>query len=169
MATKIELFRVINPHAPEIVERLIMIWGTEQVSLFIHDTLRASGSADGKVLPEEVSAALKGMVEVHNQEFPQFANLNPEFSAIHLANNENYQIIARRIPRIAQRLDALWGHEAFPAYLGELMNDTRGGARQGFPEDVAIALFRLLQQHEKEFPQYVKPVGEIWSMNNRIL
>jgi hypothetical protein len=48
------------------------------------------------------------------------------------------------------------------------MNDTRDGARQGFPEDVALALFKLLQKHEREFPQYVKPVGEIWSQNNRI-
>jgi hypothetical protein len=168
MATKIELFRIINPHAPEIVEKLIMIWGTEQVNLFIHDTIRASGSPDGKALPDVVIEALKGMQTAHNQEFPKFASLTPEYSAVHLANNEDYQVVARRIPRIAQRLDALWGHEAFPAFLGELMNDTRDGARQGFPDDVALALFKLLQKHEREFPQYVKPVGEIWSQNNRI-
>jgi len=49
-----------------------------------------------------------------------------------------------------------------------LINDKRDGRRQGFPEDVMVALFRLMQEHDKQFPQFVLKITDIWSLTNKM-
>jgi hypothetical protein len=168
-ATKIDLFRVVNAQSPETMEKVITLWGSEALGVFVNDRLKESADASGRPLSADTASALTALIAEHNREFPQFAMLTAEFSAAHLAKNENYQIVLARIPRIAQRLDSLWGHSEFCTYVHELLNDSRGGSRQGFPDNVAVALFRLVQEHERDFPQYVKNVSEIWSVNNKII
>ena len=54
--------------------------------------------------------------------------------------------IEQSFPRILDRIVALWGKPGLDAYLDELMIASRPG-RQGFPDDVAMELFRLSNCH----------------------
>jgi hypothetical protein len=162
MAAKFELFRIINGHSNEIVEKLIALWGTGELHIFISDTLKSQG----KTLPPEATGALTALIEEHCREFPHHPVHTEAAVSDQLAANESFQILNSRYARLGTRVAELWGHEGCTDYINELMNDTRGG-RQGFPADVAIALFRLVQDHERDFPQFIKNDTQIWSLTHK--
>ena len=54
--------------------------------------------------------------------------------------------LEQRFPRILDRIVALWGKSGLDAFLQEL-TVTRRTDRQGFPEEVAVELFRLSALH----------------------
>lgn len=53
-----------------------------------------------------------------------------------------------RIGHVCQKVCASWGKTELNRYLSELILDTRGGQRQGFPMDVAAELFFLAQTNQ---------------------
>jgi hypothetical protein len=59
-------------------------------------------------------------------------------------------IVRSKFPHIAERIGSLWGTKACDAYLDELLIDDRGN-RQGFPPEVATALFKISREHEHHF------------------
>lgn len=168
MATKIELFRQLNSRAPEVVEQLIRLWGTGELCVYVRNALKYHTSEDGTPVDLETLVILPQVLDEHDREFPQFADPNRESGASLLADNEYYLLVLARVPRIAQRIDALWGRAGFSDYVHHLMNDSRDGTRQGFPADIALALLKLMHQHDKEFPQFIKQVSDIWSLNNKL-
>jgi hypothetical protein len=163
MATKIELFRAVNAGGEEIVERLIVLWGSPDIHAYVGGLLRGAGAQ----LDEPVRTALAEVTELHNQEFPQHAEKPREPVPPGLAANANYQIIDARFPRIGRRLAETWGQVECVQYINELMNDKRLG-RQGFPPDVASALMMLSMNHDKEFPQFVVNTNDIWILDHKI-
>lgn len=50
-----------------------------------------------------------------------------------------------RLPRIAEQCTRYWGTSDFEPYVASLMMDSRDGARQGLPWDVAQELLFLLE------------------------
>lgn len=64
--------------------------------------------------------------------------------------------------RISHRIDALWGTDTCRTYLLELITDTRGNSRQGFPREIMTYLLKLIERHDTEFPGLV-PEGLIES------
>ena len=84
-----------------------------------------------------------------------------------LADNELFKLIHERHPHIGEQIKALWGKSQCNTFMNDLFNDTRSAARKGFTEEVALALFRLMQEHEKEFPEKLVEVSDIWSVNNK--
>jgi hypothetical protein len=54
--------------------------------------------------------------------------------------------LEQRFPRILDRIVALWGKSGLDAFLQEL-TVTQRHDRQGFPEEVAVELFRLSALH----------------------
>lgn len=54
--------------------------------------------------------------------------------------------IERRFPRILEKIVNLWDMPELDAYLNELMVSDRHD-RQGFPDDVALEIFRLSTLH----------------------
>ncbi len=85
-----------------------------------------------------------------------------------LADNEQFKIINERHPHIGTQIKALWGQSQCNVFMNDLFNDTRGAARKGFTEEVALALFKLMQEHEKEHPDKLVEVKDIWSTNNKL-
>ena len=67
---------------------------------------------------------------------------NPQFNAINDA-----------FPHIGNRLKLYWGHQEFFSYLHNLLNDTRGGTRKGFPAEVLLALQSLSDEHDEAYPR----------------
>jgi len=62
----------------------------------------------------------------------------------------------------------LWSTYAFSLFINELFQDTLGGTRQGFPKEISVALFRLMQEHDRLHPDVVFEAQDIWSLNNKI-
>lgn len=54
-------------------------------------------------------------------------------------------------------LELLWGSSTFNEYVDNLMSDTRDGKRQGFPQEIAIAILGLQMTHNRLFTQFDKP------------
>ena len=73
------------------------------------------------------------------EELRQHFNVEPEDWQ---TRPEAYRSIAD-YPHIAARLSELWGKPSCLNYLGNLLDDNRGGARAGFPQTVAEELLLL--------------------------
>lgn len=50
-----------------------------------------------------------------------------------------------------QKIDGMWGTPQCRHLLNDLLSDSRGGTRQGFPPEHASTIFRLLQEHDVDF------------------
>jgi hypothetical protein len=69
--------------------------------------------------------------------------------------------IQKMIPRIGDKIASMWGSIGLNAYLSSLVFDERGG-RQGFPEPIAAALFRLYMGHEALV--HAKKSKDVWDV-----
>jgi hypothetical protein len=71
---------------------------------------------------------------------------------LHLLNGHEqlYPInLEERFPRVMDRITDLWESEEIDDYFTDLMMNTRGGTRQGFPPKVASEIFSLSMAHAK--------------------
>ena len=84
-----------------------------------------------------------------------------------ITENENFIVIKNKLPHIAKAIELTWGTVEFNRFLDKIMSDTRDGAREGFPKDVASALLRLSIKHDAVFPNAMIQVADIWSLNLR--
>lgn len=71
---------------------------------------------------------------------------------VDLSVDPDFILINTRFPHIGKKISFLWGDREFDKMMFGLMNDTRDGARQGFPKDVGRALLRLQMKHSTMFP-----------------
>jgi hypothetical protein len=82
-----------------------------------------------------------------------------------IRKNTNFQLINEHFPHIGTKIFYLWSTDALSSYLNELMTDTRDGERQGFPAEIAKAIFRLQQEHDSLFPRAVLKVAGVRSQH----
>ncbi|MGE5469863.1 MAG: hypothetical protein ACM3X0_03580 [Bacteroidota bacterium] len=75
--------------------------------------------------------------------------------------------IEARFPHISAKLRVFWGHPEFVAYINSLFIDTRGGTRQGFPKEIALALWKLHQAHDREFRHLAEDAASSWVPSRR--
>ena len=75
----------------------------------------------------------------------------------------NYIIINNQFPRIGKGLEIRWGTADFEPYVNDLLNDTKGHTRQGFPKDVGAALQSLLLLHHRLFPSKRIKDADLWN------
>lgn len=64
-------------------------------------------------------------------------------------------------PHLA-KIDELWGTRDCREFIVRLMNDTREGARRGFPGDHARTILQLLIEHDKSYPQFEENIAMLW-------
>lgn len=71
--------------------------------------------------------------------------------------------LEQQFPRILDRIVALWGKAGLDAFLQDLTVTQRHG-RQGFPEEVAVELFRLAALHGelRLTPDHSQGTGWSW-------
>ena len=164
--SKNDLFRRVAARSPDTVERLITLWGSGELPVYVGDMLNAAKAGSRPELVGDLAWVLEQLLTLHRNEFPQFDGEVARVVDGALAGNLHFQVVQARFPRVAQKLAANWGQAAFSEYANELLNDKRSGVRQGFPEDVALAIFRLVQEHDLAFPQFVLKVTDIWVVTN---
>jgi hypothetical protein len=163
MITDLEDFKTINTLFPHIGNRLQGLWGKDGFTDLVRNM---SDQSAGEGLPMEIRQCLKKLLTLHEAEFKKEEDKPPPKPAgTDPASNELIKLVIEQYPRVGEQLASKWGTAAFPAYVNGLMNDTRGGTRAGFSESAAMALFRLMMQHDKEFPQFELKVADIWSVN----
>lgn len=78
-----------------------------------------------------------------------------------LQDDPDFILLRSRFPHIAKKLEIVWSDPDFGLVINGLLNDTRGGTRQGFPVDIASAMFRLLNTHNDMYPP--KPNPDRWA------
>ena len=168
---KNELLRALNAHLPEVVEKSITLWGKAELDAYLLDVIAAQSIRPAGGVAPEVLHALDDLKALHDSEFPQFVCSERLASLEKLGQNPEFVLIREQFPHVGRRLSAVWGTASFRAYMDSLCSDDRtanGGHRRGFPEPVAVALFRLNQLHDQEFERFVSKASDIWTLNNRI-
>lgn len=171
MITDLADFKTINEHYPHIGNRLRDVWGTDGFAKLVNDLTSSHTGGDG--FPQDIKLCMKSLLAHHEIEFkPQEDTLAPAITQPVLqvasgpADNEHVKVVNEQYPRIGAQLIEKWGTAAFPVFLNELMNDSRGGKRAGFSDTAATALFRLMMQHDHLFPQFELKVNDIWSLHD---
>ena len=66
--------------------------------------------------------------------------------------DEDFALLAERVPHVANNLKTFWGSTYFHEYVDKLMFDTRDGKREGFPNEVAKAIYRIMKNHDELYP-----------------
>lgn len=162
---KLALLRKLNEQLPSVAEQVIGQWGTSELDSYIGRVVREAPSS-GLALTADLIDSLKALQAIHLQEFPKFAALSSDAVAARFKENANFQVIEARFPHIAVQIVESWGKRAFHLYIDTLFNDTKRVKRQGFPEDVAVAIFRLIQQHDEEHPSLMAASKDIWDAHD---
>jgi hypothetical protein len=62
----------------------------------------------------------------------------------------------KKYPHIAKKITSLWGSAECRELLMSLINDSRGGDREGFSPEIARIIFALLDKHDAIYPQFDK-------------
>lgn len=160
---KIDLYRQINASRPDVVERLISLWGSSEFRAYV-DELLGIPATDAKHLPDELVEVVLRLVGEHSKEYPQFGQERDAQLESSLDQSDSYKTIDARFPRIAKHLRLVWGSKEFRHYVDQLLNDTRGGKRQGFPPEVLFALHKIIEEHDRQNPDCAVIVRDVWSI-----
>lgn len=162
-------FQLINQRYPHIGKKLRDLWETEGVGDYIGELLGDTRGGSRAGFPKDVVATLEALRIAHLRLHPRAAQTtSPVSVAATLAENENFKMVNERFPHIGKKLAGLWSSHDFSPFINELFSDTRGGTRQGFPKEVSVALFRLMQDHDRLYPEVAYEAQDIWSLNNKI-
>ena len=81
-----------------------------------------------------------------------------------LHKNEDFIAVYARFPHIGKKLTDLWGSGGFDLFINNLLMDTKDGARQGFPDDVAFHLFQLAKLQDDQKLLVANQSTDIWDL-----
>ncbi|MGB4065096.1 MAG: hypothetical protein WBK19_14825 [Azonexus sp.] len=160
-------FQIINQRFPHIGTKLRALWEQPGIDAYFKVWLNETGGSSCLGFPKDVVAALRELRATHEKSFVAESAERLFPVATELAGNENFPIVNERFPHIGEKLAVMWGSHVFSGFINGLFHDTRGGARKGFPKEISVALFRLMQEHDRLFPELAYQAQDIWSLNNR--
>jgi ankyrin repeat protein len=94
--------------------------------------------------------------------------MNQKFLKL-LGGNEAYypRALETQFARVFNKLLELWETKQADAYLQDLMMNTRGGTRKGFPPEVASEIFRLANYYN-DLHELDKPL-DVWSLDRDVI
>ncbi|MDD5329164.1 MAG: ankyrin repeat domain-containing protein [Sulfuricella sp.] len=119
----------------------------EAVRHFVPHTAIDTLTVGGKCLNDQAAALLR-------------EKKNPKLAAILKSMPEKYPFeLERKFARIVSRIAELWDTPEIDDYFSELMVDSRGGQRQGFPPEIAQEIMALCMAHG-ELKQAAEACGE---------
>jgi hypothetical protein len=75
-----------------------------------------------------------------------------------ISKNIDFQRINKKFPHIGTKIFYLWTTDGLSPYLNDVLTNRRGGERQGFPADIAMAIFRLQQEHDSLYPTVTRQI-----------
>jgi len=158
-------FKVVSENIPRVGERILELWGKPGLVAYINGVINDAKDDPSLGLTTKVELALYGLRKEHDQLFGRQA---PGSEGQTLSDNEHFKIINAQYQRIGGQLKELWGGPELTGFINNLLQDTRNGARQGFPPDVAAALFKLMQKHDQDFPGHALKIVDIWTDRKKL-
>jgi hypothetical protein len=164
MIIEIDDYKTINGRYPHIGSRLSELWGKVEFSDYVQNMI---GRSSGAGFPQDIVQCMKNLLVLHEEQFKPHEDavpLQPKKSDP--ADNEHLKLVSDQYPRVGEQLRNKWASRDFSPYVNELLNDTRDGKRTGFPPAVAHAIFSLMMQHDREFPEFEIKVNDIWSLHD---
>ena len=93
----------------------------------------------------------------------RFSPMKRRFKMIR--DNADFKVINAVFPRIAEKLEFLWGDAGFNRLMDDLQQGNRDGHRAGFPPDVLMALFGLASAHDSAFPKLARKEKDLWNLS----
>lgn len=84
---------------------------------------------------------------------------------MNIYDDYDYKVLETRFPKIALGVELRWASRDLQPYIHELLKDTRGHTRLGFPKEVAAALTNLSLTHSKFYPDLDQPSDSVWDIN----
>ena len=148
-------FIVIKDLFPQFGVYLKRHWGKKTFLIYVEELLRDARAGGEKGFPAEAVTALASLSEQYHKAHPMLLPL--------LDYNSDFKVIDQAFPRIGSKIKLYWGQRQFATYMNELLHDTRGGKRRGFPRDVLTALGNLFDQHNKAYPPLFSK-ADVWEM-----
>ncbi|MBL6751224.1 MAG: hypothetical protein ISP90_11910 [Nevskia sp.] len=170
-----EDLRLISTRFPQIARHIAAHWGAAELGPYLKGLLNRTRDAGTPAFPEDARSALAALLARHERDMrrhqPRPSAAAPGASPAHqqsaaqlaLASNEHFRIVSSRFPHIGRRLLELWDTPGCAPYLQDLLCDTRDGTRHGFPAEVGVALFQLLQVHDQLHTAAASGAGDAWS------
>jgi hypothetical protein len=155
-----ERFKVINENFPEIGNRIVQLWGKPGLIAYINKVIDDAMNDPKLGLTTKIELALYVLRKEHIQ---LYGRQPPQMEGQILTDNEDFEKINTQYQHIGRQLKELWGGPELSGFINKLLQGTRSGIRQGFPPDVATALFKLMQKHDQDFPEHALKVGDIWT------
>lgn len=73
-----------------------------------------------------------------------------------IERSEHFKVINHAFPNVGKKLMLFWGYPEFNTLVDDLIQDTRGSQRTGFPTQILSALLSLDAEHEAAFPQLTR-------------
>ncbi len=77
--------------------------------------------------------------------------------------NYEFLVVKDAYPAVADRLQELWGTEAFRSYAENLIQERTRVTRTGFPGNVLLAISELISIHDIQFPALAPVPDSFWS------
>jgi hypothetical protein len=154
MISKHPDFLLVSTAFPMFGANIQRLWGNKEFVTYMKDLVSAAQNGAKTGFPVAVLEALQRLEALHDQEF---STMQP-----HMDNNEDFKTVSQNFPVIAQKLNAFWGRKEFGPFMTDLLHDSRGDNRKGFPFDTLMALHALAEQHNKEYG-HLFPAVDMWN------
>lgn len=84
---------------------------------------------------------------------------------MNIRDDYDYKVLEARFPKIALGIEIRWATRDLQPYIHDLLQDTRGHTRLGFPKEVATSLTSLSLTHSKFYPDLDQPPDSVWEIN----
>ena len=147
-------FEQVSTAFPMFGANIKRLWGTRDFTTYIKALLQDAQGGSKTGFPEAVLSALLRLSELHVQKFPE---LLPRID-----NNDNFKVVNEAFPKIGAKISLYWGTAEFNPFISDLLHDSRGDNRKGFPFDTLMALHALSEQHNHEYAR-LYPLIDLWS------
>jgi len=164
-------FQTISRQFSAIADEIEKRWGSHRLVPYLRELIGKANDA-GNVRPSEfpsnVVAAMEALSAKHESEYPTTASSAPEPEVMpapefDLRSSLEFIQINERFERLGSKIAVAWGTKTLSPFINQLLHDTRDGARQGFPPEVAKALFALMVRHDDLFPGMTLVASDIWT------
>jgi hypothetical protein len=155
MQRHVELLRTLSSISPELADQLISSWGKADLHVLIRDITSGKDKRIFSYLSSELLRKFKELDEDHRKQFPSLAPASLTNEPQALALDQEYLMVSKRFPHIAERVCVTWGTPDFQPYLDGLLTDARIANRQGFPDEYRAALVSIRRKHDHLFPTLI--------------
>jgi hypothetical protein len=163
-----ESYKTVEARYPLIAKRLEQLWGDGQLDDYVRSLVHGDHGRFPSMFSEEVIDALRTLLKsrpLNGAPLVQKSVTTTQDApapVVTLTDMREFKLVTDRFPRIGTQIANAWETKSLSPYLNDLLRDTREGQRQGFPPEVAKALFKLMLHHDAAFPNLSLNTPDFW-------